>query len=63
MRELTAQSSAGAAELAASAEQMSRMALSLMNAIDRFKLEAMPAMTQSLPTKESMRTLAARNHV
>jgi methyl-accepting chemotaxis protein len=39
MRELVQQSSSSSTELAASAEQMSKMAYSMMEAMDRFKLE------------------------
>src|SRR5437868_5266554 len=40
MRELIQQSTSGSTELAASAEQMSKMARALMEAMDRFTLEA-----------------------
>ena len=39
MRELVQQSTSGSTELAASAEQMSKMARALMDAMDRFALE------------------------
>ena len=40
MRELVQQTTSGSTELAASAEQMSKMARALMEAMDRFTLEA-----------------------
>jgi len=40
MRELIAQTTVGSAELAASAEQMSKMSRNLLETMDRFVLEA-----------------------
>jgi hypothetical protein len=43
MRELVQRSSSGSTELAASAEQMSKMSRSMLEAMDRFVLENMMA--------------------
>jgi hypothetical protein len=43
MRELVQRSSSGSTELAASAEQMSKMSRSMLEAMDRFVLENMQA--------------------
>jgi len=49
MRELVQQSTSGSTELAASAEQMSKMARSLLDTVGRFKLETQETNPQALP--------------
>jgi methyl-accepting chemotaxis protein len=60
MRGLVQRSTSSATELAASAEQMSRMASSLMDAMDRFKLDSQPAFAK--PAESPRARLAAASH-
>ncbi len=60
MRELTQRSTSSSTELAASGEQISRMASSLMNAMDQFKLEALP--TFAMEAKSLRARSAATGH-
>jgi methyl-accepting chemotaxis protein len=59
MRELVERSSSSSTELAASAEQMSRMACGMTDSMDRFKLEA-PAATHSQAAPRARLAAAAR---
>ncbi|HZQ91749.1 MAG TPA: methyl-accepting chemotaxis protein [Terriglobales bacterium] len=60
MRELMQQSTSGSAELAASAEQMSKMARALLDAMDRFALEASPLVGRSARTAAAASSGPAR---
>jgi hypothetical protein len=52
MRELVQRSSSGSTELAASAEQMSKMSRSMLEAMDRFVLENMMAARDGRGTQQ-----------
>jgi methyl-accepting chemotaxis protein len=53
MRELVQQSTSGSTELAASAEQMSKMSRSLLDAMDRFVLEAVQEAGRAAPERRA----------
>jgi methyl-accepting chemotaxis protein len=53
MRELVQQSTSGSTELAASAEQMSKMARALLDAMDRFVLEAVQEAAKAAPERRA----------
>jgi len=52
MRELVQQSTSGSTELAASAEQMSKMSRGLLEFMDRFALDENSAQRQSAPDEK-----------
>jgi methyl-accepting chemotaxis protein len=60
LRELVQRSTSSSTELAASSEQMSRMSCNLMDAMDRFKLEARPNSTRKAESPRGLRAAAAR---
>jgi methyl-accepting chemotaxis protein len=62
MRELVQRSTSSSTELSASAEQMSKMAISLMEEMDRFKLEALPTLATEAKLPRALRAAAAHSH-
>jgi hypothetical protein len=58
MRELTQQSTSGSTELAASAEQMSKMSRELLNSMDRFALRQAESLRSGGRDEQSTRGLA-----
>jgi hypothetical protein len=52
MRELVQQSTSGSTELAASAEQMSKMSRGLLDFMDRFALDESSAQRPSVPEEK-----------
>ncbi len=62
MRELVQRSASSSTELAASAEQMSQMARSLMDTMDRFKLETVPTLPAPAQTQSPRAHRAGAAH-
>ena len=61
MRELVQQTTSGSTELAASAEQMSKMSRDLLDSMDRFALEQMERVTRRLDERLTAKAAVSRH--